>query len=91
MITFRDDLYDQSDVLLSADVFENFWDVCIKYDPEQLDPACYYTAPVIAWDAAVKKTKAQLELLTDSEMLLMIKKDIRGNISLISNKYGKSK
>ena len=67
--TMRDyhDLYLKSDVLLLADVFENFRDVCLtKYE---LDPAWYYTAPGLAWDAALKKTKVELELLSDPDML----------------------
>ncbi|XP_065665454.1 uncharacterized protein LOC136086885 [Hydra vulgaris] len=88
--TFRDyhDLYNVSDVLLLADVFENFRDVymnCYK-----LDPAWYYTSPGLAWDAALKKTKIKLELLSDYNMILMIKKGIRGGISMISNRLGTS-
>ena len=37
------DLYLESDVLLLADVFETFRDVCMTNC--ELDPACYYTAP----------------------------------------------
>ncbi|XP_065640589.1 uncharacterized protein LOC136073148 [Hydra vulgaris] len=46
--TFRDyhNLYNESDVLLLADVFENFRDVCIKN--YKLDPAWYYTSPGLA-------------------------------------------
>ena len=40
-------LYNQVDVLLLADVFENFRNV-------PLDPAHYFTAPGLAWDAALK-------------------------------------
>ena len=36
-------LYNQVDVLLLADVFENFRGICIKN--YKLDPAYYYTAP----------------------------------------------
>ncbi|XP_060083028.1 uncharacterized protein LOC132562303 [Ylistrum balloti] len=90
MKSLRDyhELYNQSDVLLLADVFENFRDVCIKnYD---LDPAWYYTAPGLAWDAALKITEVKLELLSDPDMLLMVEKGIRGGISMISNRYGKA-
>ena len=45
-------LYNRVDVLLLADVFENFRDVCIKN--YKLDPAHYHTAPGLAWDAALK-------------------------------------
>ncbi|WAR13728.1 hypothetical protein MAR_003833 [Mya arenaria] len=90
MKTLRDyhDLYNQSDVLLLADVFENFRDVCSKN--YGLDPAWYYTAPGLAWDAALKITEVKLELLSDPDMLLMVEKGIRGGISMISNRYGKA-
>ena len=88
--TFRDyhDLYNVSDVLILADVFENFRDVCINN--YKLDHAWYFTSPGLAWDAALKKTKISLELLSDYDMILMIKKGIRGGISMISNRYGTS-
>ena len=90
MKTFKDyhDLYNKSDVLLLADVFENFRDVCMKN--YQLDPAWYYTAPGLAWDACLKKTGVELELLSDPDMLLMFEKGIRGGISMISNRHGKA-
>ncbi|WAR02506.1 hypothetical protein MAR_009064 [Mya arenaria] len=63
-------LYLTSDVLLLADVFETFRDVCLtNYN---LDPAWYYTAPGLAWDAALKLTEVELELISDPDMLLMI-------------------
>ena len=86
--TFRDyhDLYNVSDVLLLADVFENFRNVCMKN--YRLDPAWYFTSPGLAWDAALKLTKVKLELLSDYDMILMIKHGIRGGISMISNRLG---
>ena len=79
------DLYLKSDVLLLADVFEEFRNVCLEnYD---LDPAWYYTAPGLAWDAALKESVAELDLLIDVDMLLMIERGIRGGISMISNRY----
>ena len=42
-----------------------------------LDPAWYFSAPGLAWDATLKTTKAQLELLSDPDMLLMIESGIR--------------
>ena len=88
--TMRDyhDLYLKSDVLLLADIFENFCDVCWTY--YELDPAWYYTAPGLAWDAALKKTGVELELLSDPDMLLMVEKGIRGGVSSIMHRHGKA-
>ena len=64
------DLYIQSDTLLLADVFEKFRNTCIEI--YELDPAHFLSAPGLAWQACLKKTEANLELLTDVDMLLMI-------------------
>ena len=90
METFKDyhKLYNVTDVLLLADVFENFRNLCLKI--YGLDPVYYYTAPGLSWDACLKITGVNLELLSDLNMLLMFEKGIRGGISMISNRYGKA-
>ena len=82
------ELYNETDVLLLTDVFENFRDICVtNYD---LDPAHYYTAPGLAWDACLKITEVKLELLSDVDMLLMIEKGIRGGVSMVSKRFAKA-
>ena len=71
-------LYVQSDTLLSAYVFENFRNMCIEI--YRLDPAKLFSASGLAWQAALKKTKVKLDLLTDIDILLMVEKGIRGGI-----------
>ena len=47
------------------------------------------SAPGLAWQAAFKKTEVKLELLTDVDMLLMVKKGIRGGICHAIHGYAK--
>ena len=68
-------VYHLSDVLLLADIFENFRNICANH--YRLDPAWHFRAPGLAWDAALTITKVQFELLSDPGMLLMIESDIR--------------
>ena len=60
----------QSDILLLADVFENFRNKCIEI--YELDPAHFLPESGLAWQACLKKTEVELELLTDIDMLLMV-------------------
>ena len=82
------DLYLQSDVLLLADVFENFRKTCLDY--YKLDSCHYFTSPGLSWDAMLKMTDIQLELMTDIDMFQFIEKGMRGGISYIANRYGKA-
>ena len=88
--TIRDyhDLYLKSDVLLLADVFENFRATCLKH--YKLDPAHYYTSPGLAWDACLKETEQELQLLHDYDMLMMFEQGIRGGITHISKRYAEA-
>jgi len=83
-------LYLLTDVLLLADVFENFRNMCLKY--YHLDLCHYVTLPSFAWDASLRLHKQQLELFSDkqADMYLQVENSIRGGISMISNKYSKA-
>ena len=82
------DLYLKSDIILLADVFENFRKTCLEY--YKLDPCHYFTSPGLSWDAMLKMTDIKLELMTDIDMFQIIEKGMRGGISYIANRYGKA-
>ena len=82
------DLYLKSDILLLADVFENFRKTCLQY--YKLDPCHYFTSPGLSWDAMLKMTDIKLELMVDIDMFQFIEKGMRGGISYIANRYGKA-
>ena len=82
------DLYVKSDTLLLADVFENFRKACIE--TYELDTAHLISLPGLAWQACLKKTGVELELLTDYDMLLMIEEGIRGRICHAVHRHAKA-
>ena len=82
------DLYLKSDVLLLADVFENFRKTCLQY--YKLDPCHYFMSPGLSWDAMLKMTNIKLELMTDVDMFQFIEKGMCGGVSYIANRYGKA-
>jgi len=82
------DLYLKSDVLLLADVFENFRTMCKEY--YGLDCAHYISAPGLSWDALLKMTDISLELISDVDQHLFIEKGLRGGISVIAHRKGEA-
>ncbi len=88
--TMRDyhDLYLKTDVLLLTDIMSEFRGMCKKvYDLEALH---FYTAPGLAWNAMLKITKVELDLILDPDMYLMVESGIRGGISSIMKRYAKA-
>ena len=73
------DLYLRTDVILLANVFESFRQVCLEN--YGLDPMHFYTVPGLAWKACLKKTGMSLKLLLDPDMLLMFERGIGGGIT----------
>ena len=86
MRTIREyhDLYLKSDVLLLADVFENFLDVCMSN--YGLDPCWYYMSPGLSWDALLKATNIYLENIMDPDMYLFFEKGTTGGIFTITTR-----
>ena len=82
------DLYLTTDVLLLADVFEKFINTCLEY--YELNPCHYFSSPGLSWDAMLKMTGIELELISDSNMHYFIKKGMRGGISYIDERYSKA-
>ena len=56
----------------------------------ELDPAHFVSAPGLAWQACLKKTGVNLELLTGIDMLLMVEEGIRGGMCQAVYRYAKA-
>ena len=69
----------------AKNVFRN---TCMQYC--ELDPCYYFTSRGLSWDPMLNMTNIKLELLTDIDMFQFIEKGMRGGVSYIANRYGKS-
>lgn len=79
------DLYLKVDILLLTDVFENFRSLCI--DNYGLDCAHYFSLPGLTFDAMLKYTNIELELLTNYDQYMFIERGIRGGITSCSKRH----
>ena len=82
------DLNLKTHVLLLADAFERFLNTTLEY--YGLDHCHYFSSPGLSWDAICKMTNIELKLISNTEMLLLIEKGMRGGISYISKRYSKA-
>ena len=82
------DLYLKRSTLLLADLFENFRKMCLEI--YELDEVKFLSAPGLAWQTALKKTIVKLELLIDTDVLLMVEKEIRNGLCHSINRYVKA-
>ena len=80
-------MYFQSNILLLADLSDKFSNIC--HEISELDPAHFLTAPGLAWQPALIKTKVKLIILIGINMLIMAEKCIRGGIYHSVYRYGK--
>ena len=74
--------------MLLADVLEKFINTCLEY--YRLDPCHYFISTELSWNGMFKMTGIELELISDIDMHLFIKKGIRGGISYIAKKHSKA-
>ena len=81
-------VYLQWDVLLLADFFEKFRKTCLEF--YSLNPLHCYTTPGLAWDAALRMSRVDLELITDENMCNFVENSIRGGISMISTRHARA-
>ena len=78
-------LYLKVDVLLLAYVFEKFINTCLLIHP------CHYSSsPGLSWDAMLKMTEMELDLISDIDMHLFIEKGMRGGVSYIAKSHSKA-
>ena len=78
-------LYLQCDVLLLCDVFENFRDEMLKYF--NLHPTNYISLPSYSFDAMLRYTKVEIELLSDIDQLMFFERGIRGGLCQVNKNY----
>ena len=69
------------DVLLLADVFENF--VKTRTEEYIISPLYSYSLPVHTWKVGLRLTKIALDHIKDKHLLLLLENNIRGGISTV--------
>jgi hypothetical protein len=79
------DFYQKLDVMQLADCLTSTRKYLYRYF--ELDIANYYSAPSFAWDSAIKKSKALLEILTDPIIYQMFLRSKRGGFVIVALRY----
>ena len=82
------DLYLKTDVLLLTEVFKTFIETCLNY--YGLDPCHYFSSLGLSWDAMIKMTGVELEVISDIDMHLFIEKGMRDGTSYIAKRHSKA-
>ena len=79
------DLYVKSDALLLCDIFEYFRELCLKN--YGLDPCHYLSLPGFTWDAMLKMTKVEIELISDLDQYTFVEDGLRGGVCTINHRH----
>ena len=82
------DHYLKNDVLLLANVFENFIDTCLKF--YGFDLCHYFSSPGLSWDTMLKMTGVRLEKIVNIDMYLSTENRLKGGISYIAKRYSEA-
>ena len=82
------DLYLKTDIILLSNFFEAFRSTCFEH--YGLNLAHFYTSSGLAWQACLKKTGTELELLANLNILLMFERGIRGGIIQAVHRYAEA-
>ena len=69
---------------------KTLWICVLSIKEYELDPAHFVSLLGLAWQACLKKTNTELELLTDYDMLLMTEKGIKRGICHSIQRYAKA-
>ena len=69
-------------------MFEKFIKIFLDY--YRLGPSHYFSSPGLRWDAMLKMTGVELDLINDIDMHLFIEKGMRGGISYIAKRHSKA-
>ena len=72
-------------MLLLSNISETFRSTCLEH--YALDQAHFYTFPGLACEGCIMKTEVSFELLTDPDMLLMIKHGSQGGITQVIHQH----
>ena len=82
------ELYLTTDVLLLADIIENYR--VLSLADYKLDPLQFITGASFFYQSALFKTQAEVELITDIDMFQFLSRGIRGGVSFVGHRYGKT-
>ncbi|KFM58434.1 hypothetical protein X975_13863, partial [Stegodyphus mimosarum] len=79
------ELYQSVDVVLLAEVFLSFRRTALKY--YELDPVHFVTAADSTWNAGLKLTKIELQLLNNVNDYIWFENQMRGGICLLGTRH----
>ena len=78
------DYYISLDILLLADLLSAFRNMSLSY--YRIDPAHCFTTPGLSWQAALRMTGVELELIDNPDIHQLIEAGVRGGVSVISRR-----